>query len=38
MKRRLLHFLEAAHEMVADGLATLERVPVVFYRHGRDKR
>lgn len=31
---RLMAFLETAKEMVEQGLATLERVRVVFYRHG----
>ncbi len=31
---RLMAFLETAREMVKEGLATLERVRVVFYRHG----
>lgn len=34
---RLTAFLETAQEMVEQGLATLERVRVVFYRHGPPK-
>ena len=34
---RLTHFLATAKEMVEQGLATLERVRVVFYRHGPPK-
>jgi uncharacterized protein len=34
---RLTAFLETAKEMVEQGLATLERVRVVFYRHGPPK-
>lgn len=30
-------FLNRVHEMVADGLATLERVRIVFYRDSRKK-
>jgi PII-like signaling protein len=37
-EERLLKFLEDAGDMVSDGLATLERVRVLFYRHGQDKR
>jgi hypothetical protein len=29
-------FLPQLHEMVGDGLATLERVRVLFYRHSKD--
>ena len=31
---KLMAFLETAKEMVQEGLATLERVRVIFYRHG----
>lgn len=34
-EERLSKFLDDVGEMVADGLATLERVRVLFYRHGR---
>lgn len=34
-EERLMDFLETAKEMVQDGLATVERVRVVFYRHER---
>jgi len=34
---RLMAFLETAKEMVQDGLATLERVQVIFYRHGKPR-
>lgn len=34
---RVLEFLETAKEMVQDGLATLEKVRVVFYRHGEPR-
>jgi PII-like signaling protein len=34
---RLTDFLATAKEMVEQGLATLERVRVVFYRHGPPK-
>lgn len=34
---RLMAFLDTAKEMVEQGLATLERVRVVFYRHGPRK-
>lgn len=34
---RLMTFLETTKEMVQEGLATLERVRVVFYRHGPDE-
>jgi len=34
---RLAEFLETAKEMVEQGLATLERVRIVFYRHGPPK-
>jgi PII-like signaling protein len=34
---RLTAFLETAKDMVEQGLATLERVRVIFYRHGPPK-
>lgn len=36
-EERLHEFLETAKDMVEQGLATLERVRVVFYRHGPPK-
>ena len=37
-EERLTKFLEDVGEMVADGLATLERVRVLFYRHGQPRK
>ena len=36
-EERIAAFLQTAQEMVEQGLATLERVRVVFYRHGPPK-
>jgi len=36
-EEKITAFLDSASEMVQDGLATLERVRVVFYRHGAGK-
>jgi PII-like signaling protein len=33
---KVMGFLETASEMVKEGLATLERVRVMFYRHGKE--
>ena len=35
---RIMRFLDTAQEMVQDGLATLERVRVVFYREGQPRQ
>ena len=35
---RITRVLDTAQEMVQDGLATLERVRVVFYREGRPRQ
>jgi hypothetical protein len=34
---RLMAFLETAKDMVEEGLATIERVKVIFYRHGPEQ-
>lgn len=34
-EEKINDFLEHVHEMVEDGLVTLERVRVVFYRHAK---
>jgi len=33
---KVMGFLETASEMLKEGLATLERVRVMFYRHGKE--
>jgi hypothetical protein len=37
-EQKLTAFLEIAKDMVREGLATLERVRVVFYRHGTKEK
>ena len=37
-EEKVTAFLDSVSEMVQDGLATLERVRVVFYRHGSQRK